>query len=76
MKILSKIKAILYVIAMILVPLGIINTIFYLICSFVALDFNPTNWLLFEYWWGRILFVFFEIFVLASVPKFWEDFDL
>lgn len=38
----------------------------YLLCSFIAWDFNPTHWLLFIAFWGRICFIFF---VLPGILK-------
>jgi hypothetical protein len=71
-----KIKAILIVIGMVLIPLAIGNGVYYLIGSFVAWDWNPTNWWLFTSVWGRVIFVLLEISVLANIPKFWEELDL
>jgi len=69
----NKIKAILEVIWMFLVPFVIANGTFYLLGSFIAMDWNPINWWLLTSTWGRVITVFIEIAVIAQIPKFWED---
>ena len=71
-----KIKAILHIILLIILPMVILNLILYLIGSFVAWSFDPSTWWLVNSTVGRLLLVFIEISFLANVPKFWEEFDL
>ena len=44
----------------------LVHSIFYLIGSFIAWDFNPLNWWLFTSWGGRCLFLFFEIYGVGN----------
>jgi hypothetical protein len=66
--------AILNVIWMIILPLVIANGIYYLLGSFIARDLNFHHWWMFTSTFGRVLMVFFEVMVLASIPKWWEQF--
>ena len=71
-----KLKAILEVVWMILLPLLIGNAIIYGIGAFVAWNSNPMGWWLLTSTWGRVLAVMIELSIIANIPKFWEDFEL
>jgi hypothetical protein len=49
------------------------NLFWYLIGSFIAFDLNPSNWWLINNAVGRIILVFFEIFILSVSFKGAED---
>lgn len=66
-------KAILHMIAMILIPLIIFNGFIYIIGAFIAWDTNPLHWWLFTSPWGRIIYAVLFIGMLGSIPKFWEE---
>jgi hypothetical protein len=70
-----KILAFLNVMWMILIPLVIANGIFYLLGSFIALDFNPYHWWAFTTTFGRILMVIVEVSILVNIPTWWEQFN-
>lgn len=38
-----------------------INLFMYTAASFLASDFNPMNWVLMEYWIGKLIIIFLEI---------------
>jgi hypothetical protein len=59
---------------MIIFPLVISNGIYYLLGSFIAQDLNPYHWWMFTSTFGRVLMVFFEVMILVSIPKWWEQF--
>ena len=44
----------------------LVHLIFYLIGSFIAWDLNPLDWWLFTSWVGRVLILFFEIYVIGN----------
>ena len=69
----TTIKSILYVIGLFLIPMFFINLFFYLIGSFIARDWNPSNWLLFTTVWGRILFIVVEMVFLVRSPELIEE---
>jgi hypothetical protein len=69
------IKAVFKVLLMIAIPMILGNLVYYIIGSFLALDFNPLNWWAFKEPAGRIIITLFEIILLVNVPKFWEDID-
>jgi len=69
-----KLLAILNVMWMIIFPLVISNGIYYLLGSFIAQDLNPYHWWMFTSTFGRVLMVFFEVMILVSIPKGWEQF--
>jgi hypothetical protein len=70
----DRFKAILEVIWMVFLPLLIANIFIYVICSFIALDMNPMNWLLFTTTIGRIIYIIYFVMVLVKVPDFWDQF--
>ncbi len=70
----SRFKAILEVIWMVFLPLLIANIFIYVIGSFIALDMNPMNWLLFTTTIGRIIYIIYFVMVLVKVPDFWDQF--
>lgn len=72
----NKLKAILEVLRMILIPLLIGNVVIYIIGAFIAWNSNPTEWWLLTSTGGRVLAVILELSVIANVPKFWEEFEL
>jgi hypothetical protein len=47
----------------------LVNLLLYGIGSFIAFDWNPLNWWLFSAWGGRALFLFIEMYVLATIAK-------
>ncbi len=49
------------------------NLFWYLIGSFIAFDLNPSNWWLINNAVGRIILVFFELFILSVSFKAAED---
>jgi len=49
-----------------LVEFLLVHSIFYLIGSFISWDLNPLNWWVFTSWVGRVLFLFFEIYVVGN----------
>jgi hypothetical protein len=51
---------------LILIPLTIFNIVIYISGSFIAWDLNPLNWWLFTSWVGRVLILFFEIYVIGN----------
>jgi hypothetical protein len=73
---LNKLRALSVIFAMIVLPLIIGNAVFYFIGAFIAGDWNPSNWWILKSTVGRVIIVIFELGILSSVPKFWEDLDL
>jgi hypothetical protein len=55
--------------------LVISNGIYYLLGSFIAQDLNPYHCWMFTSTFGRVLMVFFEVMILVSIPKWWEQFQ-
>lgn len=72
----NKLKAILEVVRMILIPLLIGNVVIYIIGAFIAWNSNPMEWWLLTSTGGRVLAVILELSVIANIPKFWEEFEL
>lgn len=60
---------------MIAIPMILGNAIYYIIGSFIALDFNPLNWWIFKDPTGRVIITLLEIILLFYTPQFWEDID-
>lgn len=58
-----------------LFPVALWNIIFYFAGSFIAWDFNLTNWVLFYTWYGRAVFLGLELFSVATIPSFWEEWE-
>jgi polyferredoxin len=71
-----KIKALLEVAWMVILPLIISNLVIYLIGSFLAWGWDPREWWLITSTWGRVLAVIIELSIIVNIPKFWEDFEL
>lgn len=69
-----KLKAIMEVIWMIVLPILITNTVIYLLGSFIAWSWDPGEWWLITSTWGRFVLVIIELSVIANIPKFWDDF--
>lgn len=44
----------------------VVHLVFYLMGSFIAWDFNPLNWWLFQSWGGRVIFLMVEIFGISN----------
>ena len=44
----------------------VIHLVLYLMGSFIAWDFNPLNWWLFQSWGGRVIFLMVEIFGIGN----------
>lgn len=63
-------------IAWIIVPFILVDGIFYIIGSFVAMDMDPTHWWVFTHTVGRITFSIWQLVILANIPNFWESIDL
>lgn len=73
----NKLRAILTVFFMVIIPMTILNCVLYLIGSFIAWDWNPLNWLLLSESVGRVILVILEIVFLVNSPNFFdEDFEL
>ena len=72
-KIMNKIKAVLEVIWMVLLPLLIANVFIYVIGCFIAWDMNPMNWWLFTTIVGRVIYALYFVMVLVNIPKYWEN---
>jgi hypothetical protein len=68
-----KIKAILKVIWMVLLPLLIANLFIYVIGCFIAWNMNPINWWLFTTIVGRVIYALYFVIVLVNIPKYWEN---
>lgn len=68
-----QVKAVLQVIGMIIVPLLLGNGIFYLLGSFIAMDWDFHNWWIFRNTFGRVLVCLIELSILVNTPKFWEE---
>ena len=45
------------------------NLFLYGIGTFIAFDGNPLNWWLLSSWGGRVLFLFIEAYIAATVTK-------
>jgi len=45
------------------------NLFLYGIGTFIAFDPNPLNWWLLSSWGGRVLFLFIEVYIAATVTK-------
>jgi hypothetical protein len=67
------VKAVVKVIGMIAVPLLIFNGIFYLLGSFIAMDWNVHDWWFFRNTFGRVFVSIIELLILATTPKFWDE---
>lgn len=72
-KIMNRIKAILKVTWMMLLPILIGNGFLYLIGCFIAWDMNPLNWWLFTTIVGRVVYMFYFVIVLVNAPTFWDE---
>ena len=42
------------------------NLFWYSVMVFVNKSFNPTDWWIYQYFWGGVLFVMFEFFIFSS----------
>jgi hypothetical protein len=71
-----KIKVLLEITWMIILPLIISNLVIYLIGSFIAWSLDPREWWLITSTWGRLVLVIIELSVIANIPKFWDDFNI
>lgn len=71
----NRIKAILEVTWMILLPMLIAHAFLYIIGCFIAWDMNPLNWWLFTTIVGRVIYTVYFVIVLANVPYFWDEFN-
>lgn len=54
----------------------IANLAIYLLGAFVAFSFNPLDWAIFRYASGRLLFIIFQIIILAGVMNVIDELDL
>lgn len=48
--------------------------VFYLICSFIAFDINPTHWLLFTTVPGRFMAVFFAFILIREIIQHYDEY--
>jgi hypothetical protein len=71
-----KIKALLEITWLIILPLIISHLVIYLIGSFLAWSWDPREWWLITSTWGRVLAVLIELSIIANIPKFWDDFNI
>lgn len=44
-----------------------IHFVLYLVVSFIVMDLNPTNWIIFNSKAGRFIFIVFEIFLIGWI---------
>ena len=72
-KIMNRIKAVLEVIWMVLLPLLIANLFIYVIGCFIAWDMNPMNWWLVTTIVGRVFYAIYFVIALVNVPKYWGN---
>ena len=70
-----KLKGIIEVIKLILIPFVILNFIVYLCGAFIAWNFNPMDWLLIKTTFGGICLLVLELCILGTTPKFWDIMD-
>jgi hypothetical protein len=68
-----KLKALIYVIGMTLIPILIGNALYYGMGCIIAWDTNPMNWWLLQATFGRVILVILELIILANVPNFWDE---
>ena len=67
-----KFKIFLLKTIMIMAPILLLGT-FYLISSFIAWDWNPTNWLLYTTTIGRIISVFLFFSYISIIVSLYRD---
>ena len=68
-----KLKALITVAGMIIIPILIGNSLYYGIGCIIALDTNPMNWWLLKETLGRVTLVFLELIIIANIPNFWDE---
>jgi hypothetical protein len=49
-----------------LIPFISKNLFWYSVMVFGNKSFNPTDWWIYQYFWGGVLFVMFEFFIFSS----------
>jgi hypothetical protein len=69
----NRIKAILEVTWMVLLPILIANVFLYLIGCFIAWNMNPLNWWLFTTIVGRVIYAIYFVITLVNAPTFWDE---
>lgn len=42
------------------------NLFWYGVMVFINKNFNPTEWWIYQYFWGGVLFVIFEFYIFSS----------
>ena len=45
------------------------NIFWYSLMVFFNKSFNPTDWCMYQYFWGGVLFIIFEFFIFSSSLK-------
>jgi hypothetical protein len=68
-----KLKALIMVAGMIIIPVLIGNSLYYGMGCIIAWDTNPANWWLLQATLGRVILVILELILLVNAPKFWEE---
>jgi len=68
-----KLKALIMVAGMIIIPVLIGNTLYYGMGCLIALDPNPANWWLIQETLGRVILVILELILIINAPKFWDE---
>lgn len=60
----------------IILALAIANGLWYLVFSFIEMDWNPMHWWLVTSFWGRIIIIVIELSIISNIPSFWDQFEL
>lgn len=68
-----KLKALITVAGMIIIPVLIGNSLYYGMGCVIAWDTNPAHWWLLKATFGRVILVFLELIIIANVPNFWDE---
>ena len=68
-----KLKALITVAGMMIIPVLIGNTLYYGMGCIIALDTNPAHWWLIQETLGRVILVFLELILIVNAPKFWDE---
>jgi hypothetical protein len=68
-----KLKALIMVAGMIIIPVLIGNILYYAMGCLIALDPNPANWWLIQETLGRVILIVLELVLFVNAPKFWDE---
>jgi len=68
-----KLKALISVVGMTVIPILIGNALYYGMGCIIAWDTNPMNWWLLQATFGRVILVILELVLLVNVPNFWDE---